>query len=311
MTRVLVLGGGPDAEREVSLRSAAGVAGGLREAERFEVIDRTIDRLTLSELRSLPGDVIFPVLHGGWGEGGQLQDLLVADGRPYVGCGPEAARLAMDKVAAKLVAAGAGVPTPRAFVFDPRDPVCPVGFPAIIKPVHEGSTIGLRVINDEREWLATRAAIATEFSAGDVKAYMIEPRVIGQELTVPVVDGRALPVIRITPAAGLYDYQAKYHRNDTRYEVAPSLPAGVTELVQKLAVATFRALGCRHLARIDFMLDGSGTPWLLEANTMPGFTATSLVPKSAKAEGMSMSRLCATLVDLALRDAGSGCSGVR
>jgi D-alanine-D-alanine ligase len=301
---VLVLGGGPDAEREVSITSARHVADALRAAGHV-VHAQTIDTLTIHELRALPGDVVFPVLHGGWGEGGPLQDLLEQDGRPFVGSGSRAARMAMDKVATKAVALSLGIPTPQVFILDPRDPVCPMDFPVVVKPVHEGSTIGLYICNNEGEWAAARATIADELSRGVRRSYMIEPRVPGRELTVGIIDGQALPIIEITPAEGLYDYDAKYHRNDTRYTLDPDLPPGVTETIKTHAVNLARAIGTRHLARVDFILDPTGIAGLLEVNTLPGFTDHSLVPMAAAHAGEPMPALCSRLVSLAVRDAGS------
>lgn len=303
---VLVLGGGPDAEREVSLNSARGVAEGLRAGGTYEVIERTIDRLSLDELRALPGDCIFPVLHGAFGEGGPLQDLMEQDGRPYVGCGPGAARLAMDKLSTKLLAARAGIPTAEACVFNPRDEGCPLPLPVVLKPVHDGSSVGLHIVRDAAAW-----ARASESARQDVRervgrAYLVERFISGTELTCPVIDGHAMPIINIRPKEGVYDFEAKYRRGDTQYVVNPELPRGVAEEVKHHAVRLFRTLGCRHLSRVDFLLDGQGQVWMLEINTMPGFTASSLVPKSAASVGIDMPRLCERLVGMALRDAADG-----
>lgn len=305
---VLVLGGGPDAEREVSLTSARFVAAGIEDSRRYRVHRQTIDRLTLAELRALPGDIVFPVLHGGWGEGGPLQDLLQADGRPFVGSRARAARHAMDKLATKLTAATLGIPTPAAHVFDPRDPVCPLPFPVVVKPIHEGSTVGLFVCTTEDEWASARAALERGNTAGDRRSSMIEPCIRGpgsgkaREFTVGLLDDHPLPIIEIIPADGLYDYEAKYTRNDTRYLLDPPLPPGVADEMQQATVTLAKAIGIRHVARADFMLDASGRPWFLEINTLPGFTDHSLVPKAAAHAGMPMAQVCAKLVDLALRD---------
>lgn len=305
--RVLVLGGGPDAERDVSLNSARAVADALLAAG-YAVERRTIERITADELARMPGDVVFPALHGGWGEGGPLQDILESDGRPFVGSLSLAARRAMDKIATKFVALELGVPTPAAHVLDWRDPVCPMPLPVVVKPVHEGSTIGLHLCRTPDQWTQARAAIADEASqAGTPRAYMIEPLVgapggRARELTVGLLDGRALPIIEIVPADGLYDYEAKYTRNDTRYVLDPALPPGVAERIKEQTARTARALGVRHVARADFLLDASGTAWFLEINTMPGFTDHSLVPKAAAHVGLSMPDVCGNLVRMALRD---------
>lgn len=299
-THVLVLGGGPDAERPVSIKSATAIAEGLRASGRFEVTLDIIDTLTAEQLAQRPGEILFPYLHGPWGEGGALQDILEADGRPFVGSGSRAARWAMDKIATKGCALGLGMPTPAFCVLNTRDQSCPLSFPVVVKPVHEGSTIGLHVCNDAEAFASAIAAVRAEQARGIVRAYMVEPRIIGRELTVGVVGDEALPIIQITPAEGLYDYQAKYHRDDTRYTVAPALPVGLTERLQADALGLHRALGCRDISRTDFMLDAGGTPWLLEINTTPGFTDHSLVPKAARHMGVEMPALCARLADLAI-----------
>ncbi len=301
-TTVLVLGGGPDAEREVSLNSARGVAQGLRDSGKYEVVERTIDRVTLDELRRWPADVIVPVLHGAFGEGGPLQDLLDADGRAYVGCRGQAARWAMDKMGSKLFAARAGIPTAEACVLNAKDDVCPLPLPVVIKPVHDGSSVGLYIVKSDEQWASARTGVAQDQRDKPGRAYMVERYIAGSELTCPVLDGEPLPIINIRPAEGVYDYQAKYKRGDTQYVVNPELPAGASEAVRRHAVALFKALGCRHLSRVDFILDAQGAPWLLEINTFPGFTASSLFPKAAAAVGLPMPALCDRLVQLALRD---------
>lgn len=302
-TTVLVLGGGPDAEREVSLLSAAGIADGLRRSGRYSVIERTIDRVALVELRAMPGDVVFPVLHGSFGEGGPLQDLLEADGRPYVGCGPRAARTAMDKVATKLAAAKIGVPTADSCVLNFEDSACPLPFPMVVKPVHDGSSVGLHICKSADAWSRAFAAASADACANPGRVYMVERFVAGRELTVGVIDGKPLPTIHIVPAEGVYDYAAKYTRDDTQYMLDPELPPGVDARIKAHSSALCAAIGVRHLARVDFILDTSGTAWLLELNTMPGFTSHSLVPKASRRAGTDMPELCAALVDLALRDA--------
>lgn len=302
---VLVLGGGPDAEREVSLKSAARVGAGLRSAGRYTVEERTIGAITLEELRSLPGDVVFPVLHGAFGEGGALQDLLEHDGRPYVGCGPRAARLAMDKLATKLVALREGVPTADACALNPNDAGLPLALPVVVKPIFEGSTIGLHVCRTDADWRRAR-----EESARGGKPCMVERFVAGREVTVGVVErgGRleALPIIEIVPAEGLYDYEAKYTRDDTKYVVNPALPGKAAEDVRRWSVGLARALGVRHIARADFLVEPDGRAWLLEINTMPGMTDHSLVPMAAQAIGLDMGALCSHIVDCALAGSRHG-----
>jgi D-alanine-D-alanine ligase len=305
---VLVLGGGPDSEREVSLISAKYIAEALDRSDKYRAERRTIERISIDDLKAMPGEIIFPALHGGWGEGGPLQDLLESDGRPFVGSASRAARAAMDKVATKFVARALGIPTPVVHILDARDNVCPLPFPVIIKPVHEGSTVGLFVCTDLQKWAWARKTLDDDFMVGDRRTYMIEPCITGpggnkaRELTVGVLDGKALPVIEIRPAEGLYDYEAKYTRNDTQYLLDPPLPPGVDARIKKQTEDLAREMGIRHVARADFMLDGDGQAWFLEINTLPGFTDHSLVPKAAKHTGLEMPELCTRLVDMAIRD---------
>ena len=304
MTSVLVLAGGPDAEHQVSLASARGVADALRADGAFEVVERTIDRLTPAELAGMPGDVIFPALHGAYGEGGPLQDLLEGDGRAYVGSRPAPARLAMDKVATKARALRLGIPTPECTVLDLRDERCPLALPVVVKPVHDGSSVGLHICRTEEQWRAARDVVVADRRANPHRVYMVESLVAGaRELTVGLLDDSALALIEIRAASGTYDYEAKYHRDDTCYVLDPELPSGVEGRLREQAVALARSIGVRHLGRVDFMLDRAGIAWLLEVNTMPGFTGHSLVPMAARHGGLEMPALCARLVELALRDA--------
>jgi D-alanine-D-alanine ligase len=305
---VLVLGGGPDAEREVSLESSQAVADALRAAG-FGVRRVLIERATLDDLRSSGGDVVFPVLHGPWGEGGPLQTLLETLGKPYVGSGPTAARRAMDKLSTKLDAAKLGIPTLPAAVLNTDDDHPPLPLPVIIKPVHEGSTIGLHVCKDAPAWSAAIAAIRAQRATHAARTNMVEQAVLGgRELTVGVLDGNALPIIEIVPERGLYDYEAKYKSERTRYVLDPRLTdregEDLTPVLKTHAERIVAALGVRHLARVDFLLDPAGACWLLEVNTMPGFTSHSLFPMAARHAGMDFPALAERLVRLAIAGLG-------
>lgn len=316
-THVLVLGGGPDAEREVSIKSATGIAEALRAGGEYEVTLNIIDQPTAKEIAEMPGDVVFPYLHGPWGEGGPLQDLLesaesggagAARGRPFVGSNARASRAAMDKIHTKQVALELGIPTPAFWVLSTRDSVCPSPLPVVIKPIHEGSTIGLHVCTSRAEYAAAVEAVKKDQAGGLQRPYMIEPKVGGdkgaRELTVGFIDGEALPVIEIRPKQGLYDYEAKYTRDDTQYlmENQIDVPEATIKKIKKQTARLCKAMGIRHIARTDFMLDGDGIAWLLEVNTTPGFTDHSLVPKAARYGGIETPALCNRLVAMALRD---------
>lgn len=302
---VLVLGGGPDAERDVSIVSSRAVAQALMDSGRFEVNYQLIGSIGPCDARGMAGDVVFPVLHGPFGEGGPLQELLELDGRPYVGSGPRASRVAMDKLATKLLGASLGIPTPAAAVVNPMDAACPVGTPCVVKPVHDGSSVGLTVCEDAGSWAPTLAAIRQDLTQRPGRSWMAERLVRGRELTVAMLAGadglEAIGVVEIEPAEGLYDYRAKYERSDTRYSVDPALPGGVEDRLREWSGALCSALGVRHLARVDFMLDEqTGAPTLLEANTMPGFTSHSLLPMVAQERGVPLPDLCGRLVTVAL-----------
>lgn len=296
--RVLVLAGGPDAERSVSIDSATSVAGALGNHGVVDAELRVID--APDSLRDLPGDVVFPVLHGPWGEGGPLQDILERDGRPYVGARPTAARLCMDKLAAKLECARLGIRTAPAALLNPRDARPSLDAPAVIKPVFEGSSVGLHLCRDDA---SLRAACVDAAGAG--RPMMIERLIEGREITYGLVDRgnglEPLPIIEIAAASGTYDYEAKYDRDDTVYLMGPrAAPHADHAAVQRDALRLAEALGVRDLARVDFMVDAAGRHWLLEINTMPGFTSHSLLPKAAAAEGVNMGELCTGLCLLAM-----------
>lgn len=303
---MLVLGGGPDAEREVSLRSSAAVHQAAKDAG-YEADLLIIDRPTPAEVAGWRNKVVLPILHGRFGEGGTLQRLLETAGVRFVGCRSEAARTAMDKMATKLAAARAGVPTSPGAIVDADDTVSPVGLPAVVKPVAEGSSVGLHICRDQPSWERAMSAVREDQSKNPHRAYLAEPFVGGRELTAPILgqeDGtlRALPLVEIAAAGGVYDYQAKYTRNDTRYTVLPELPDDQARAVQEHAVRVGRALGVRHLARVDFLLPPDREPVMLEVNTMPGFTGTSLLPMAARADGMAMPALVSHLIQLAVNE---------
>lgn len=296
--RVAVLKGGPDAEHEVSLRSGGEVAKALRTFGDLEVLEEVIDRPSVEDLRVLGVDVVFPALHGPFGEGGPLQDRLEEAGVPYVGCGPDASRLGMDKLACKRRVAARGVPVLEDDHLIEGVP-SRLEPPVVVKPIDDGSSVGVRLCRTAAEFAAARRDLHPRF-----KRLMAERMIRGREITVGILDGHALPLVEIVPAVEFYDYEAKYLRDDTRYVVEPVLPAGITDACRRHAVAAFEAVGARDLARIDFLVDADG-PWFLEVNTMPGMTDHSLLPKAAARVGCSMPALCRLLVDRALARSSS------
>jgi D-alanine-D-alanine ligase len=273
------------------------VANALRQSTRFTVVDRVIDQPDLNELLSIvsvaQAEVIFPVLHGHWGEGGPLQELLEKIGLPYIGSKPQAARWAMDKLVTKSMLRDM-VPTPPSQELHETD-VCTIEPALVLKPVDDGSSVDLRICQTKAQVDQGRKELHPKRGR-----LMAEKYIRGRELTVGILCGQALPIIEIIPskAVEFYDYEAKYNRDDTKYAVNPQLTPGVAEQCTRMALTAFERLGCRDVSRADIMFDGRN-PWFLEINTMPGFTTHSLVPMAARSVGLEMPELCAKLVDAA------------
>ncbi len=300
--RVLVLAGGPDREREVSLLSGRAVTAALEQAG-HDVRQRDIgpdDLAALDEFATWPGQVIFPVLHGRWGEGGPLQAILDERGLAYVGSRADAAELCMDKHRSKQLLARNDIATPEHEILEPGQ-APRLRPPVVVKPVNEGSSIGMAICHD-RARLDAAVTELTEHHA----PLMLERYIPGMELTVGVIESpgaygpEPLPPIHVLPAGTFYDYDAKYERDDTQYLFEIDLPGLVLAELQRLALVTCELLGVRHLARVDFILDDSQQPWVLEVNTIPGFTGHSLLPMAAAHAGIDMPELTDRLVRLAL-----------
>jgi D-alanine-D-alanine ligase len=261
----------------------------------------------ISTLTSEKPDVVFPILHGGWGENGELQALLGLNGFRYVGSGPRASAVAMHKPTSKRLFQWKAVPTADWIDFRRSSPPSAdkagqlvqqqIGYPAIFKPANGGSTIGLTRVADES---GVAEALQAIFDLEDDA--MAEPWIEGRELTVSILDGIALPVVEIKPHEGFYDYLNKYTHGQTDYICPAELPPDIAGQLARYAVDAFEIIGCRHFARVDFLLTQSGEPYCLEVNTLPGMTSTSLVPKSAKAIGLSFPELTDKLVRIALHD---------
>ncbi|MHA7121980.1 D-alanine--D-alanine ligase [Achromobacter xylosoxidans] len=296
--KVGVLYGGRSAEREVSLMSGAGVHQALLSAGVDAHLFDTGER-SLAELAAEGFERVFIALHGRFGEDGSIQGALELLGIPYTGSGPLASALAMDKTMTKRVWLQHGLPTPEFELLDADTELRLVpdrlSLPLIIKPPHEGSTVGITKVvgySDMKE----AYALAAKFDAEVLAEQFIQ----GRELTVAILGGgktaRALPVIEIAAPGGNYDYEHKYFSDDTQYFCPAALPPAVAEEVADIAVRAYRALGCEGWGRADFMLDADNRPWLLEMNTSPGMTSHSLVPMAARATGMSYAELCVTIL---------------
>ncbi len=334
---ITVLTGGSTPERDVALAGAAQVVAALRDGghtvravdtaygelssereaqllhpdvkreppgaaalEDLAKLERAIDLVTLDALANT--DMTFLVLHGAQVEGGALQEQLDAARITYTGSDPAGSRLAMDKDVAKRRLEDVGIPTP-AWVLWPADDetVRSFGFPLIVKPSKAGSSLGLNLVKTPNDL----PAAIREAQTMDDKV-LIEAFLPGRDLTIGILDGRALTVGEIIPQHEIFDYECKYTPGLTEEVFPAAIDAALAKEIQRLGETAHRALGLRDFSRVDFRLDAEGRPHCIEANTLPGMTATSLLPQSAAASGLPFGDLCAKLVELALRRARHG-----
>lgn len=300
--KVAVLMGGRSAEREISLMSGNGVVQALRskgvDAHPFDPAERA-----LSDLISEKFDRVFIALHGRYGEDGAIQGVLEYLNLPYTGSGVMASAIGMDKIYTKRIWQTHAISTPAYAVVKNQDDLdgleqC-LGFPMILKPPHEGSTIGITKVNNREELLA---AYQTAAKFDDV--VLAEQFIQGRELTIAILgkgrDAKALPIVEIIAPQGNYDYQNKYFTDDTQYVCPADFPSALTEKIQAMAVAAYNALECEGWARVDALVRESDQEvFLLEINTSPGMTGHSLVPMAARAIKLSYEDLCVQLISAA------------
>jgi len=291
---IAVLLGGPSAEREVSLRSGAAMAKALRSLGHVvHEVDPSPGAL------DLPGgtDVAVLALHGTYGEDGTVQAELEQLGVPYTGCGVAASLFAFDKVVTKRRCIAAGVPTADFAVFN-SVAEWPEGWqpPVVLKPTRQGSSVGLQFVDATADF--SRSLAESLRFGGEV---VMEKRIVGRETTVGILDGQALPVVEVRPKQGAYDYANKYTAGRTEYLCPAPFDAATTARIQEAALGAFRSIGGRDYGRVDVMVRADGSPVVLEVNTLPGMTETSLLPKAAAAAGIGFAELCQRMVDLALR----------
>jgi len=298
--RIGVMMGGCSSEREISLKSGAAVFQALRE-KNLAVFALDVRKETEEEIRRLlnshPVDVVFVAMHGGFGEDGRLQEILEKIGVPYTGPESGASRKAMDKIVSRGLFLRAGLRVSSCVVLEQGRGIpfrCRWGrFPRVVKPAAEGSSIGITFVKKSGD---LPLALKEAFRWGP--RVLMEEFLDGTEVTVSVLDGQALPIVEIRPKKGFFDYEAKYQKGLTEYVVPAPLEASLSARIQADAVAAYRALGCRHQSRVDMIVRGK-TPYILEVNTIPGMTETSLFPKAAAAAGMNFPELCWRLVEMA------------
>ena len=296
---ITVMLGGFSAEREVSLKTGAAAAKALRSlGHTVHELDPKDDNWTLPPKT----DVVFLALHGTYGEDGQVQARLEKLGVPYTGCGVEASRVAFDKVITKQRCVEMGVPTAKFMVFDAPGATWPMGWqpPVVLKPVRQGSSVGLQFVDRVADFSA-----ALEEALRYDSQVLMEERIVGRETTVAILDGQALPVVEVRPKQGTYDYTNKYTAGKTDYLCPAPFDPPVIAAIQKAALGAFYAVGGRDYARVDVMVRANGEPIVLEVNTLPGMTETSLLPKAAAAAGIGYAELCQRMIDLAMKRAKS------
>ncbi len=299
-THVVVLMGGWSAEREVSLASGQAVAAALREAG-YRVTEVDAKPVVVMELAELAPDVVFNALHGTWGEDGKVQGVLESLGIPYTHSGVLASALAMDKHLSKLVFERSGIPVAEHRLITPEQLLKghPMKPPYVVKPVAEGSSVGVMVVRDENAAIDPRRLADLPLKDGKL---MVERFVPGRELTCAVMGDVALGVLEIVPLkGGFYDYESKYAEGGSEHICPAELPEKVYRRIQQHAVRAHKVLGCRGVTRADFRYDDSngedGELVILEVNTQPGMTSTSLVPDIARQAGHSFAELVSWMVD--------------
>jgi D-alanine-D-alanine ligase len=307
---ITVMLGGPSAEREVSLRSGAAVAQALRSlGHEVSEIDPKNGKFILPK----ETDVVFLALHGTYGEDGTVQRQLEKLGVIYTGCDAEASRIAFDKVLTKKLCIKAGVPTAKFLVVNSSRTMLPkyLQLPLVVKPVRQGSSVGLQFVERAEDWPAALAG-SLKFDS----EVLVEEKIIGREATVGILDGKPLPIVEVRPKVGSYDYRNKYTAGCTEYFCPADFDSATTKKIQTVALGAFHAIGGRDYARVDVMVREVGQasslsaqarclchyePVVLEVNTLPGMTETSLLPKAAAAAGLDYSELCQRMIDLALQ----------
>lgn len=296
--KVAVLAGGPGSEREVSLASANGVVGALEgKVGEVVLVDVKGDNFDLP----VGTDIGFNVIHGTFGEDGSLQSVMEKKGVPYTGARSESSRIAFDKVLSKEQFVASGVSTPASetlMVQGGKASPGEIGIPCVVKPPREGSSVGVHLVHSESEWDA-----AIEDAAKYSSDVLIEQLITGKELTVGVLGDEVFPVVHIQPRSGFYDISNKYPwmtgEGGTDYFCPADLPAEVTEQVQKEALAAHRSLGVEVYSRVDVLLrEEDSKPFVLEVNTIPGMTESSLLPKAAAAAGVDYATLCLKIIKL-------------
>jgi D-alanine-D-alanine ligase len=305
---IAVLRGGPSSERDISLLSGEAVLNSLRR-QNYKTVDiivpdsqdlEFLENWLLSQLVTHGIDVCFIALHGWFGEDGKIQDILERAGYRYTGSGPEASRLAMDKIASRKIFELNGIPVPRYKIYDRVSDFLPQDFqfPIIVKPSSQGSSVGLNKVDEPSDFIP----LLSEALKYDGRA-IVEEFISGPELTVGILEEKPLPVIRIQSHLGIYNYKAKYTPGFTDYILPADIPEQITKKAQRYALQAHDILGCSGFSRVDMLYSLKDHEiYVLEVNTIPGLTTSSLLPKAAKFIGIDFDKLVETMLKSAFKD---------
>ncbi|MEE8324405.1 MAG: D-alanine--D-alanine ligase [Candidatus Humimicrobiaceae bacterium] len=302
--KIGVLAGGLSSERDISLKTGRNIFESLkRSGYNADFIDVGVD--LLEKIRSV--DIAFLALHGRFGEDGTVQGMLELLKIPYTGSGVLSSAVVLDKILSKKIFIQEDIPTPPFIELDLNDPIpeldglneeigVKTGYPLVVKPNSEGSTIGIKTIYDSSQ-LEDGIKEAARYD----KRILLEKYIKGRELTVGIIglEPETLPIIEIKPKSGFFDFDSKYKNNLTEYIIPADLEKGIAENIMEISMNCHKILGCSGISRVDFILDSEGTPYVLEINTMPGMTSTSLVPMAASAVGISFDLLVEIILDSA------------
>lgn len=298
--RIGVVMGGRSAEREISLRTGQAVYQALLRRG-YDAVPIDAAGSIISELEAKKVELVFLALHGPGGEDGTIQGLLETLGVPYTGSGVRASAIAMHKAMTKAVLEAHAIPVPAGTVIRVEDASpskrLPAGlkWPVVVKPASQGSTVGVTIVRQASEWPA-----ALRLAHRHDREALVESYIPGREITVSILSGTPLPAVEILAPGGFYDYSAKYEKGRTRYLCPAPLPAAVTRRVQDLAVRAYRIIDCEGAARVDFRVTPRGKPYVLEINTIPGMTETSLLPMAAAQAGLDYDSLAERILESAL-----------
>ncbi len=302
--KIGVLMGGSSSERDVSLRSGQAVCRALKaKGWRVKAIDIISEESAPAQIEQAGIEMAFIALHGDFGENGRIQALLESLGIPYTGSGIRASRLAMDKVASRELFRQKGLPVPEYVVLERgcrsnvvKQKLSTLKFPLVIKPSSQGSSIGLSIVETDKDFSrAVRDAHRYD------RTIIIERYIAGREITIGVLDKKTLPVVWLIPGRRFYDFQAKYQKGATLHIVPAPLSEEVYLESQRIGLLAHQALNCGVFSRVDMIIDKDNRPVVLEVNTVPGFTATSLLPMAARVNGIDFNELCSSLVNLTFR----------